>query len=55
MLIVEGVISVLRLRRQFVARAGGPLAKSLSGVAAAGDEEARAAFQETVGELRSRI
>src|SRR5580698_9465609 len=41
-LIIEGVISVARIRRAVrEARAGGPLAKSLSGVAAAGDEEAR--------------
>ena len=56
-LIVEGAVSVVRLRRAVrQARAGGPLAKSLTGVAAAGDEEARRRIPgETVGELRSRI
>ena len=56
-LIIEGVVSVVRLRRAVrQARAGGPLAKSLTAVAAAGDEEARRRIPgETVGELRSRI
>ena len=56
-LIIEGAVSVVRLGRAVrEARAGGPLAKSLSGVAAAGDEEARRRIPgETVGELRSRI
>jgi len=56
-LIIEGVVSVMRLRRAVrFARAGGPLAKSLASVAAAGDEEARRRIPgETVGELRSRI
>jgi biopolymer transport protein ExbB/TolQ len=39
-LIIEGAVSVVRLRRAVrQARAGGAIAKSLSGVAAAGDEE----------------
>ena len=56
-LIIEGAVSVMRLRRAVCqAREGGPLAKSLSGVAAAGDDEARRRIPgETVGELRSRI
>jgi biopolymer transport protein ExbB len=57
-LIIEGAVSVVRLRRAVrQARAGGPLIKSLAGVAAAaGDEEARRRIPgETVGELRSRI
>src|SRR5579863_5005037 len=56
-LIIEGVIAVVRLRRSVrQARAGGALARSLVGVAAAGDEEARRRIAgETVGELRSRI
>ena len=56
-LIIEGAISVVRLRRAVhQARAGGPLPKSLSAVASAGDEEARRRIPgETVGELRSRI
>ena len=56
-LIVEGVISVVRLRRAVrQARAGGQIAKSLSGVALAGDEEARRRIPgETVSELRARI
>src|SRR6478672_947228 len=56
-LIVEGVISVVRLRRAVrQARAGGPLAKSLAGIAVAGDEEVRRRIPgESVGELRSRI
>ena len=55
-LIVEGAVSVVRLRRAVrQARAGGP-PKSLIAVAAAGDEEARRRIPgETVGELRSRI
>jgi biopolymer transport protein ExbB/TolQ len=56
-LIIEGVVSVVRLGRALrQARAGGVLAKSLSGVAIAGDEEARRRIAgETVGELRTRI
>src|ERR1700733_9840383 len=41
-LIIEGAVSVVRLRRAVrQARAGGALTKSLTAVAAAGDEEAR--------------
>ena len=56
-LIVEGRISGMRLRRAVrIARAGGEIPKSLAGVVAAGDEEARRRLPgETVGELRSRI
>jgi biopolymer transport protein ExbB/TolQ len=56
-LIIEGRISVLRLRRAVrKARAGGEISKSLAGVAAAGDEEARRRIPgETVGEQRSRV
>jgi biopolymer transport protein ExbB/TolQ len=56
-LIIEGVISVARIRRAVrTARAGGVVTKSLSGVTVAGDEEARRRIPgETVGELRSRI
>jgi biopolymer transport protein ExbB len=56
-LIVEGVISVVRLRRAVrEARGGGQIAKSLSGVALAGDEEVRRRIAgETVSELRARI
>jgi len=56
-LIIEGAVSVLRLRRAVrQARAGAALTKSLSAVAAAGDEEARRRIPgETVGEVRSRI
>ena len=56
-LIIEGAVSVMRLRRAVrEARAGGPLTNSLTAVAAAGDEEARRRIPgETVGELRSRI
>ena len=56
-LIVEGRISVMRLHRAVrIARAGEEIPKSLAGVAAAGDEEARRRLPgETVGELRSRI
>src|SRR6202035_4053858 len=56
-LIIEGRVSVTRLRRAVrIARAGGEIPKSLVGVAAAGDEEARRRIPgETVGELRSRI
>jgi biopolymer transport protein ExbB/TolQ len=56
-LIVEGVISVVRLRRAHrEARGGGRIAKSLSGVALAGDEEVRRRIAgETVSELRARI
>ena len=56
-LIIEGVVSVVRLGRAVrQARAGDALAKSLSGVAIAGDEEARRRIPgETVGELRTRI
>src|SRR5574337_40388 len=56
-LIVEGVISVLRLRRAVRAtRGGADIAKPLASVALAGDEEARRRLPgETVGELRARI
>jgi biopolymer transport protein ExbB len=56
-LIIEGRISVLRLRWAVrKARAGGEISKSLAGVVAAGDEEARRRIPgETAGELRSRI
>jgi biopolymer transport protein ExbB len=56
-LIIEGVISVVRLRRAHrEARGGGRIAKSLSGVALAGDEEVRRRIAgETVSELRARI
>ena len=56
-LIIEGVISVVRIRRAVrEARAGGALAKSLSSVAVAGDEEVRRRIPgETVSELRERI
>jgi biopolymer transport protein ExbB/TolQ len=56
-LIIEGVISVVRIRRAVrTARAGGALAKSLACVAIAGDDEARRRIPgETVGELRARI
>src|SRR6201995_1983947 len=55
-MIIEGAVSVVRLRRAVrQARAGGPIARSLLGVEAAGDEEARRRIPgETVGELRSR-
>src|SRR6202035_4610415 len=56
-LIIEGKVSVTRLRRAVrIARAGGAIPKSLGGVPAAGDEEARRRIPgETVGELRSQI
>ena len=56
-LIIEGVVSVVRIRRAVrTARAAGALENSLSGVAVAGDEEARRRIPgETVGELRARI
>ncbi len=56
-LIIEGVISVARIRRAVrTARAGGALAKSLAAVAIVGDDEARRRIPgETVGELRARI
>src|SRR5271165_6543781 len=56
-LIIEGVVSVTRIRRAVrTARAGGALAKSLAGIAISGDDEARRRIPgETVGELRSRI
>ena len=56
-LIIEGVISVVRIRRAVrAARAGGEVAGALSGVAAAGEEEAHRRIPgETVSELRSRI
>ncbi len=56
-LIVEGVISVTRLRRAVrAARAEGTIAKSLSGVAAAGEDEAHRRIPgETVSEVRARI
>jgi biopolymer transport protein ExbB/TolQ len=56
-LIVEGVISVVRLGRPVrAARAGRTVPKPLEAVAIAGDEEARRRIPgETVGELRERI
>ena len=56
-LIIEGVISVVRIRRAVrVARAGGEIAKPLASVAAAGDEEAHRRIPgETVSEVRARI
>ena len=56
-LIIEGVISVVRLRRAVrAARAGGEIAKSLAGVVGAGDEEAHRRIPgETVSEVRARI
>jgi len=56
-LIIEGVISAMRIRRAVrTARAGGAVAKSLLGVTVAGDDEARRRIPgETVGELRARI
>ena len=56
-LIVEGVISVTRIRRAVrAARAGGQIANVLSGVVVAGEEEAHRRIPgETVSELRARI
>ncbi len=56
-LIIEGVVSVARIRRAVrAARAGGEIAKPLAGVRIAGDEEVRRRIPgETVGELRARI
>ncbi len=56
-LIVEGVISVVRLRRAVRAtRAGAEVAKPLAGVAIAGDEEVRRRIPgESVSELRARV
>ena len=56
-LIIEGVISVVRLRRAVrAARADGKIAKSLSGITAAGEEEAHRRIPgETVSEVRARI
>jgi biopolymer transport protein ExbB/TolQ len=56
-LIIEGVISVVRIRRAVrAARAGGEGAGALSGVAAAGEEEAHRRIPgETVSEVRARI
>jgi biopolymer transport protein ExbB/TolQ len=56
-LIIEGVISVARIRRAVrTARAGGMIAQSLSSVAEAGDEEAHRRIPgETVSEVRARI
>jgi biopolymer transport protein ExbB len=56
-LVGKAVMAVLFLASLWCwVRAGGPLTKSLVGVAAAGDEEARRRIPgETVGELRSRI
>jgi biopolymer transport protein ExbB/TolQ len=56
-LIVEGVISVAGLGRAVrQARSGGPMAKPLLSLAAAGDEEVRRRIPgETVSELRGRI
>ena len=56
-LIIEGVVSVVRIRRAVrAARAGGEIAKSLAGVVVAGDEEAHRRIPgETVSEVRARI
>ena len=56
-LIVEGVVSVTRLRRTVrAARGRGEIARPLAGVAAAGEEEAHRRIPgETVSELRARI
>src|SRR5271165_2501736 len=55
-LIVEGVISVTRLRRAVRAARDGAIAKALVTVTVAGDEEARRRIPgETVSELRARI
>jgi biopolymer transport protein ExbB/TolQ len=56
-LIIEGVISVARIRRAVrTARAGGTIAQSLASVAEAGDEEAHRRIPgETVSEVRARI
>jgi biopolymer transport protein ExbB len=56
-LIIEGVISVVRLGRAVrAARAGEAIAKPLEAVAIAGDEEARRRIPgETVSDLRARI
>jgi biopolymer transport protein ExbB len=56
-LIIEGVISVVRLRRAVrEARAGRDVAKSLAVVAIAGDEEVRRRIPgESVSELRARV
>ncbi len=56
-LIVEGVISVVRLRRAVrAARAGAEIAKPLAGVAIAGEEEVHRRIPgESVSELRARI
>src|SRR5260370_22946964 len=56
-LIIEGVISVVRLRRAVRAtRAGGEIAKPLASVATAGDEEVRRRIPgESVSDLRARV
>jgi biopolymer transport protein ExbB/TolQ len=56
-LIIEGVVSVARIRRAVrEARSGGAIAKSLTAVTLAGDEEVRRRIPgETVSELRARI
>jgi biopolymer transport protein ExbB len=56
-LIVEGVISVVRLGRAVrAARAGQAIPRSLEAIAVAGDEEARRRIPgETVSDLRGRI
>ena len=56
-LIIEGVISVVRLGRAVrAARAGAAIAKPLEAIAIAGDEEGRRRIPgETVSELRERI
>ena len=56
-LILEGVVSVARLRRAVrAARAGSAIAKPLAAVERSGDEEARRRIPgETVSELRARI
>jgi len=56
-LIVEGIVSVVRMRRALArARAGGDVARSLAGIVAAGEEEAHRRIPgETVSEVRARI
>jgi biopolymer transport protein ExbB/TolQ len=55
-LIIEGRVSVMRLRSAVRKARAGEIPKPLLGVVAAGDEEVRRRIPgETVGELRSRI
>ena len=57
MLIVEGIVAVVRMRRALrSAREGGEVAKSLAGVVAAGEAETHRRIPgETVSEVRARI